>query len=365
MEYIEFGKTGMRTSRFGLGCMRLPAENEKSTEIIRYAIDHGVNYLDTAWMYPGSEEKVGRALYGGYRDRVYIVTKCPMIFVNSYEDMEKYLDEELKRLRTDYVDMYLLHNLSPAVWEKTRKYDAFDFLDDMQRKGKILHRGFSLHNTFSALKEIISAFDWEMAQIQLNILDEEVQAGGAAGVRYAANHGLPVTIMEPLRGGSLLSNLSEEAKRLVSGHTQRRSFTEWAFRWLYSMPEVSVILSGVSTLDQLKENLNIFESSAPNVMRAEDLELIAKLRRTFEEQQLIGCTECKYCLPCPKSVMIPEIFRMYNSYMRTKDESIREIYRPWERNASKCVSCHLCERHCPQGLKIAELLKEVHGVLEG
>lgn len=363
MEYIDFGRTGMRVSRFGLGCMRLPADEAEAVNIVRRAIDGGVNYLDTAYVYPGSEELVGKALAGGYRDRTYLVTKCPVINVEKYEDMEKFLDEELLRLKTDYVDVYMLHNLSPGVWGKVKKLEGFKFLEEMQKKGKILHKGFSIHNTFEVFKEVIDLYNWDMAQIQLNILDEKPQAGGVEGLRYAASRGLPVTIMEPLRGGSLVSDLSPEGKRLIENFPVRRSLAEWAFRWLYDKPEVSVILSGVSSMEQLNDNLRIFENSALGVMTGDEEELIEKLRATFETQKHIGCTDCKYCMPCPKTVLIPSAFSYYNKYMLTKDESLKKAYREGQRKADKCVSCHICESHCPQGLKIAGLLKEVHRVL--
>lgn len=365
MEYIDFGKTGMRVSRFGLGCMRLPEELSEAVGIVRCAIDSGVNYLDTAYIYPGSEEIVGKALTGGYRDKTYLVTKCPVIHVNKYEDMEKFLDEELLRLKTDYVDIYMLHNLSPGVWKKVKDLDGFKFLEERQKNGKILHKGFSIHNTFEAFKEAVDLYNWDMAQIQLNILDEKPQAGGTEGLKYAASRGLPVTIMEPLRGGSLISDLSPEARALIEDFPVKRSLAEWAFRWLYNKPEVAVILSGVSTMEQLKDNLRIFEDTAAVVMTEAEEELITKLRETFEMQKRIGCTDCKYCLPCPKTVLIPSVFSYYNKYMLTGDESLKEAYRAGQRKADKCVSCHLCEKHCPQGLKIAELLKEAHAVLEG
>lgn len=365
MEYIDFGKTGMSVSRFGLGCMRLPASETEAEAIVRYAVDHGVNYIDTAYIYAGSEERVGKALRGGYRDKVCLVTKCPVIYAESYQDMEKFLDEQLKRLRTDFVDLYMLHNLSPGIWEKVKKHDGLKFLDDMQRKGKILHKGFSLHNTLEAFKEIIGSFDWEMTQIQLNILDEKSQAGGTDGLRYAASQGLPVVIMEPLRGGSLIAELSDEGKKLIEEFPVKRSFVEWAFRWLYSKPEVSVILSGTSTLEQFKDNLRIFNAADRSRMSEAEEELIAALRKTFEAQKIIGCTDCKYCLPCPKTVLIPSVFAYYNRYMRTGDVRLKEEYKSGARKADKCVGCRLCERHCPQGLKIADLLKEAHAVLEG
>lgn len=365
MEYVDFGKTGMRVSRFGLGCMRLPSDEKEAVKIIRTAIDSGVNYLDTAYLYLGNEELVGKALTDGYRERVCLVTKCPLLRANSYKDMEDFLDLQLSRLKTDYVDIYMMHNLSPGVWWKVKELGAFEFLEDMQKKGKIRNKGFSIHNTFEVFKKAIDSYDWDMAQIQLNILDEMPQAGGTIGLKYAGAQGVPVVIMEPLRGGSLIADMSPAAKELINNFPIKRSFAEWAFRWLYNKPEVSVILSGVSTMEQLEDNLHIFENSASGVMSEAEEELIAKLRKTYELQNLIHCTNCKYCLPCPNLVLIPDVFSAYNKYMNTKDDSYKIKYRAGNRKADRCLACHQCEKHCPQGLNIVELLKEAHAVLEG
>ncbi|MGC7872175.1 aldo/keto reductase [Desulfosporosinus sp. SYSU MS00001] len=364
MQYTQFGKTGLKVSRFGLGCMRFPSSEKDAIEMVRYALDHGVNYIDTAYMYKESELITGKALQDGYRNKTYIATKNPIWHINKYEDFEKYLDEELMRLGTDYIDVYLLHNLSHDNWEKVKKFDGFTFLDKMVQKGKIRHKAFSFHGTLTAYKEIVDTFDWEMAQIQLNILDETLQAG-VEGLNYAADKGLAMVIMEPLRGGFMLNNVPEEVYDLINQYPEKRSLVEWCFRWLYNMPEVSVILSGTSNLEQLKDNLRIFNDSASNVMSEQDQNLIKKIRGIFESKNSIGCTGCRYCMPCPQGVSIPEIFRLYNSNQLMKSHWVdKGVYRisllPSGSGADQCISCELCMKQCPQGLNIPFLLKKVH-----
>ncbi len=364
MEYGQLGKTGLMVSRFGLGCMRFPGDEKEAIQMVRYAIDNGVNYLDTAYVYKDSESVTGRALKDGYRNKAFLATKSPMWNITQYTDFEKYLDEQLKRLGTDYIDIYLLHNLNHDNWERVKKYDGFTFLDKMVEKGKIRHKAFSIHNTLQAFKEIIDSFDWEMAQIQLNILDEKQQAG-VEGMKYAAGRGVPVVVMEPLRGGYFFNNVPVGVRELVNAYPDKRSLIEWCFRWLYNMPEVSVILSGTKTLEQLKDNLRIFEKAAPDVMTEEEQRLIKKIQEEYESRKNIGCTGCRYCVPCPRGVGIPEIFKLYNSYELVKPHAIdRLVYKnamlPSGTGADRCTACGVCMRHCPQNLDIPALLKKAH-----
>ena len=364
MQYIPYGKTGLEISRFGLGCMRFPADEKDAIEMVRYAIDNGINYLDTAYVYKDSEVITGKALKDGYRNRTYLATKSPVWNITKHDDFEKYLDEELRRLGTDHIDVYLLHNLTHVHWEMVKKFDGLTFLDKMIEKGKILHKAFSIHNTLPAFKEIVDAFDWEMAQIQLNILDETQQVG-VEGLKYAADKGLATVIMEPLRGGYLANNAPDEVHNLINGYPEKRSLVEWCFRWLYSMPQISVILSGTSTLDQLKENLRIFAHARPNVMPVDEQDLIKRIRAAFQSKKSIGCTGCGYCMPCQKGVSIPEIFKLYNSYQLIRPQVVdRIVYQksmvPSNSGADQCVSCGVCARHCPQSLDIPDLLKRVH-----
>ena len=284
MHYVEFGKLGFKVSRFGMGCMRLPMEEgysddsqvdeDEAIKMIRYAIDNGVTYIDTAYGYHGgrSEVIVGKALKKGYRDKTKIATKLPVWHAKTYEDFERLLDEQLSRLKVDYVDFYLLHALNEKQWHRVRKLGVLDFLDEAIKKGKIRYPGFSFHDELPVFKDIIDSYDWCMCQIQLNILDEHYQAG-VEGLKYAGSRGIPVVIMEPLRGGRLAQNLSEEVIDIWNSYPIKRSAVEWAFRWIYNFPEVTTILSGVSTMDQLKENIEIFKNAEPNVMTDEELSL--------------------------------------------------------------------------------------------
>jgi len=367
MKYIQYGKTGMKVSRFGLGCMRFPSDKKEAIEMVRYAIDNGVNYLDTAFIYKDSETITGKALKDGYRNKAYLATKSPIWNINRHEDFEKYLDEELVRLGTDHIDVYLLHNMNHGHWEKVKNFDGLTFLDKMVKKGKIVHKAFSIHNTLKAFKEIVDTYDWEMAQIQLNILDEFQQVG-VEGLKYAANKGIATVIMEPLRGGYLLNTAPKEVHDLINQYPEKRSLVEWCFRWLYNMPEVSIILSGTSSLQQLKDNLKIFEYATPNVMSEDDLNLIKTIREAYEAKKSIGCTGCRYCVPCPRGVTIPEIFKLYNSQQLMKSHVIDKVvyksnFVPAGSGADQCVSCGICTGHCPQTLQIPELLKKVHAEL--
>ena len=363
MQYIDYGKTGLKVSRFGLGCMRFPTNETDAIDMVRFALDHGVNYIDTAYVYSNSEVITGKALKDGYRNKTYLATKSPIWNITKHEDFEKYLDEELLRLQTDYIDVYLLHNLGFDNWQKVKQFDGLSFLDKMVQKGKIKHKAFSYHGPLDGYKEVVDAYDWEMAQIQLNILDEFHQAG-IEGLKYATEKGMATVIMEPLKGGSIVNQYPPEVMNIINSYPEKRSLVDWCFRWLYSMPEVTVIMSGTSTLEQLKENLKIFENTECNVMSSEDLGLIRKIRETFEKKKSINCTGCKYCMPCPKNVNIPEIFKLYNSVSITDSFIDNWTYKSSiisaGAGADKCVNCGLCMTHCPQSIKIPENLKKAH-----
>ena len=325
MYYRDFGNLGFKVSTFGMGCMRLPLQvlpdgstdsskidEAEAIKMIHYAIDHGVNYIDTAYGYHGGNSEIvtGKALKNGYREKVKLATKLPVWYANSYDDFERLLDEQLAKLQVDYIDFYLLHALNKSRWEKIKNLNVISFLEKAVASGKIKYPGFSFHDDLSAFKSIIDDYDWKMCQIQLNFIDEDYQAG-VEGLRYAGSKGIPVVIMEPLKGGRLARNIPGDIRNLWDSYHVKRSPVEWAFRWLYNFPEVTVILSGVSTMEQLKENIEIFSKAAPNSMTEEELNIVDKVKALYESKTRVGCTACNYCMPCPSGWIFPE----YSAYI--------------------------------------------------
>lgn len=382
MQYRKFGKTGFDVSTFGLGCMRLPLkvladgkteygqiDEEKAIEMIRYAINHGVNYVDTAYTYheENSERVVGKALKDGYRARTMLATKLPVWKAVKAEDFERMLDEQLDKLQTDYIDFYLLHTLNREIWSKAKAMGVLDFLDRVKASGKIKYAGFSFHDQLDVFKEIIDSYDkWDMCQVQFNILDEHKQAG-IEGIEYAASRGIPVVIMEPLRGGSL-AKVSSDIKAVWDKSGLERSHIEWAFRWICNHPEVTVVLSGVSTMEQLKDNIRIFENALPNSMSEQELAVVKEVQACYKSRIKVGCTGCRYCMPCPSGVDIPGIFGRYDDAMLFDTlEDHRVKYKRGiigkGKDPSQCVECGHCESVCPQHISIIEKLKEAHSVL--
>jgi uncharacterized protein len=368
MEYVKLGSTGLDVSRFGLGCMRFPDSEAESIEMVRYALDHGVNYIDTAYAYPGSEEIVGKALQDGYREKAVIATKCPVWLAEKPADLETFLDEELVRLKTDHVDIYLLHDMNMLHWELARKYEGLDFLDRMVKKGKILHRACSFHGPYSHFQTVLNAYDWEMIQIQLNILDENNQAG-RQGLLDATAKGIPAVIMEPLRGGALTRFVPTPVRKLMKRSPRSWSLVEWAFRFLTDSPEVKVVLSGTTELSQLKDNIRIFSDAPAGHLKEEDHAFLRELQAAYAYAFAVPCTGCGYCLPCPAGVAIPDIFAQYNMKKLTKHWIDGLLY---QRNnmkngsdASQCTQCGLCESRCPQDIPIRAMLMEAHKKLGG
>lgn len=381
MIYSKVEKLNIEVSKFGIGCMRLPLrkaadgsvndgkiDEKEATRMIHHGIESGVNYIDTAYPYhqKKSEPLVGRALSGGYRDKVYLATKMPTWQTDSYDDFSEILDLQLQRLRTDHIDFYLLHSLNKESWPKVRDLGVREFLDKAKQAGKIRYAAFSFHDELPLFKEIIDSYHWDMSQIQLNLLDTEFQAG-LAGLKYAAERQIMTAIMEPLRGGALANSVPDDIIKTWDQYGEKRSPAEWAFRWLADMPEVSVILSGVSNMQQLEDNLRIFTGARTNSLSAEEKKIISQVQNMYRDKIKVGCTSCNYCMPCPSGVAIPSIFRLYNTmYLFDKARENREHYKQLiakEQDASRCIECGQCEAACPQGIEIINKLKEAHQAL--
>lgn len=375
MQYRK-NRSGEDISLLGYGCMRFSRKGgsidlDKAEREIRLAIEGGVNYFDTAYIYPGSEAALGEIFTRiGCREKVQIATKLPHYLIKSMEGIEKIFEEECKRLKTDYIDYYLMHMLTDAeTWEKLKKLGIEQWIEEKKKAGKIRHIGFSYHGHTDMFCQLIDAYDWDFTQIQYNYMDEHSQAG-RRGLQYAAEKGIPVIIMEGLRGGKLVNLLPDTAKKLIAEHEPKRSAAEWAFRWLYSQPEVTCVLSGMNSAEMVKENLRIADETKALDFTEEDFALIEKVKKEIQKTVKVGCTGCGYCMPCPTGVDIPETFRCYNNYYAEgKGAAKREymqctIFRKQHSNASACIACGKCETHCPQQIPIRKELKEAAAKLE-
>jgi uncharacterized protein len=378
MEYRKFGKLDWKVSALGFGAMRLPIidgktehiDVEEAMNMMRYAVEHGVNYIDSAFLYhEGNSEKViGQFLKEGYRDKVKLATKMPSWLVRSASEFDDYLNEQLKRLQTDHIDFYLLHTLNRSYWPRLRDMGVIQWAEKAIADGRIGHLGFSFHDDLPTFKQILADYDrWTMCQIQYNYMDVNFQAG-TAGLRYAAEKGLAVVIMEPLRGGRLTKKLPQQAAILEKA-PKIRSLAEWALQWVWDQPEVSVVLSGMSSMAHVVENVSCAERSAENGLSEEELMLIDQVRNLYLAAAPVLCTGCQYCLPCPNGVAIPRIFELYNDAMMYNDiASSRFLYQhpvsldPANR-ADQCLECGQCEALCPQSISIQKCLKDAHELL--
>lgn len=377
---IPFGKTGVELSRLGFGCMRLPILDEKdpasidydqATAMLRLAVDRGVNYVDTAWPYHGnsrtapgqSEPFVGRALKDGYRDKVYLATKLPTWLTSSVKEMNAALDTQLKRLDTSYIDFYLAHNINNSVWPAIRDQGLFQFLDQALKDGRIKYAGFSFHDQYRLFEETLNSYDWSFCQIQYNYLDVNYQAG-RKGLELAAGRGLGVAVMEPMRGGFLINHMPGEMKALLYSVRPDWSLVDWALRWLWSQQGVGLVLSGMSTLGQVEENLRVAETASP--MTPAETEVLERVAGHFQEKIKVSCTACGYCLPCPEGVNIPKNFSYYNDYFLMDSDEVRDRTKMFfnattaeNEKFSNCVRCRDCEEKCPQNLPISDLMGDV------
>ena len=370
-------KYGNPISVLGFGCMRFPRKQgkidmeETEAEILE-AIRLGVNYYDTAYIYPGSEAALGEILEkNGLRQQVKIATKLPHYLIRSRQGLDKLFQEQLKRLRTDYVDYYLMHMLCDVgTWEKMKELGVEEWLEEKRRTGAIRQVGFSYHGNSDTFIQLVDAYDWDFCQIQYNYMDEHTQAG-RRGLDHAASRGIPVVIMEPLRGGKLVNNLPEEAVRIMRENSKGYTPAQWAFRWLWDQKEVTCVLSGMNSMEMLHENIQTASTTEIGELTEEDRKMLAQVAKAINAKLKVPCTGCGYCMPCPKGVDIPGTFAAYNRcYTESKFSGFREYFmctlvRKHHTSASNCIGCGKCEQHCPQGIQIRKELENARKDLEG
>ncbi len=376
MVYRKFKKINVEVFPLGFGAMRLPTigkdegkiDEKEAIKMIHYGIDHGINYVDTAYPYHKgqSEILVGKALKGGYRNKTYLATKLPTWLLEKKSDMDKYLTEQLKKLDVDYIDFYLIHSLRKHTWENAHRLGVLEWAEKMKEKGYIRFLGFSFHDEFPVFKEIIDAYDdWDFCQIQYNYMDINFQAG-RRGLKYAASKGISVIVMEPLRGGKLAIP-PPSVRKVFESYPIRRSPVEWALLWVWNHPEVALLLSGMSTMEQVIENVQTARHSGIGILTPEELEIIKRAREEYLRLSPIDCTNCNYCMPCPFGVNIPGNFAIYNSavmYNNNFKDFKWEYDALGDAKASSCTKCGECETKCPQKLHIRDLLEMVRDSFE-
>ncbi|MBQ8797025.1 MAG: aldo/keto reductase [Oscillospiraceae bacterium] len=375
MQYRK-DKQGNDLSVLGFGCMRFQRKQGKidmalAEQQIMQAYQGGVNYYDTAYIYPGSEAAIGEVFEkNGIRDKIYIATKLPHYLIKSVEGMEKLFREQLSRLRTDYVDYYLMHMLTDtATWSRLEDLGIRQWLEEKRQSGEIRQIGFSYHGNAETFCALVDAYDWDFCQIQYNYMDEFTQAG-RKGLQHAAQKGLPVVIMEPLRGGRLVNQLPEEAQKLFAEHPNGWTPAQWSFRWLWDQPEVTVVLSGMNTAEMVEDNMQTASTAQAGHFGEGEQALLRQVVKAFNAKVKVGCTGCGYCMPCPEGVDIPGTFNAYNRrYQDGWFAALREYFmcttlRQNSAAASNCIGCGKCEKHCPQGIEIRKHLADAQKVLE-
>lgn len=378
MQYRTIGTTGVEVSALGFGCMRLPIIDGRSDRIdypaaarlLHHAIDSGVNYVDTAYFYHArefgqageSEPFLGEALSGGWRDKVLLATKLPVHILQAPEQMERFLAEQLERLKTDRIDFYLLHGLNGDSWDKCVEFGALEFLESAKQRGLVRYPAFSFHGDLPDFKRIVDAYDWSFAQIQYNYMDVDYQAGHE-GLRYAAEKDMGVVVMEPLKGGKLAGGAPDELRELFASADTDLTPAEWALRYVWDDPGVSLLLSGMNAVAQVDENVAAAGRSLPGQLSAEELELYDRARELMKARIKADCTACGYCQPCPSAVNIPKVIAALNKAAVWDDPNQWTTgYLRVQGKASACIECAQCEEICPQGLPIRELMAEAVAV---
>jgi uncharacterized protein len=374
MIYRKLGKTGIDLSNLGFGCMRLPVLDHKpekidyplSKKLLHYAIDNGINYVDTAYFYHASvfsqrgesEPFVGEALSGGWRQKVHLATKMPLFILHKKEQMEGYFKEQLERLKTDYFDFYLLHSLNGEMWDRMKDLGVREFLDKKVAEGKIRFPAFSFHGKAEDFIRICDEYDWTYAQIQYNYMDIDFQAG-YKGLKYAADKGIGIVVMEPLKGGKLAQKLPAEMESVLKAYRIKRTPAEWALRYVWNEAGVSSVLSGMNSMEQVVENMQTANEGIPNSLTGDELLLFDTLRNTMNTRIKADCTECRYCMPCESGVEIPEVLAALNNAAIWNDPN------PWltgyfrvTGKAGNCTACKECEGICPQGLPVSTFMNE-------
>ena len=370
-------KYGNPISALGFGCMRFPRKQgridfEETEKQILESYRLGVNYYDTAYIYPGSEAVLGEILEkNGIREKVKIATKLPHYLIRNMQAMERLFQEQLKRLRTDYVDYYLMHMLCDVdTWQRMKDMGIEDWLEEKKKSGAIRQVGFSYHGNSDMFCKLVDAYEWDFCLIQYNYMDEHTQAG-RRGLNHAHDKGLPVSIMEPLRGGKLVNNLPDEARKIFSDSLKNHTPAQWAFRWLWDQKEVTCVLSGMNSMEMLRDNVQTASTAEVGELTDEDRKMLKAVERAINAKLKVPCTGCGYCMPCPKGVDIPGTFAAYNRrYTEGKFSGFREYFmctlvRKNHTSASNCIGCGKCEKHCPQGIQIRKELENARKELEG
>ncbi|MCL2082537.1 MAG: aldo/keto reductase [Oscillospiraceae bacterium] len=367
MKYRTNPKTGEEISALSFGCMRLPKDEREAGRLISHAVEQGINYFDTAYIYPGNEAKIGKLLSGGLRERVKLATKLPPFLVNKTEDFIKILEAQLQRLKTDRIDYYLIHMLNGLPeWERLVRLGADEWIQREKERGRIAQIGFSFHGPADAFPALCDAYEWEHCMIQYNYYDQNYQAG-ESGLEHAAVKGLPVIIMEPVRGGWLAGGIPKQARDIFAAYHPKRTPAEWSLRWLWNQPGVTSVLSGMDSFDVLQENLNSCQEASVGCFSQKDNELISKVKEVLQGLNKIPCTACGYCMPCPARVDIPLCFSIANDRGGERSKmanTFKYITYLGNRNSAACNGCGKCEKLCPQGISIAKELAGVKKTIE-